>query len=205
MPARRQAPPAEEQAAMAAIEQHHEQLARGLWERTEWLLRSAEDYLLAEAEQDRQDLLTYLRQELVPHVRAEEQTLYPAAAALPDMKPLLDAMIVEHRAISAGIDELAATGSIIRAAGAATGIAALFAVHLAKENDLLLPALAASAEVSLAALLEHMHEHLDPAGPEAAGYRAGTGPAGSSTFTPTPHSSSKRPSVSGCTCSPPGR
>jgi hypothetical protein len=112
MPARSQASPAEDQAAVAAIENDHDQLARGLWERTEWLLRSAEDHLLTEAEQDRQDLLTYLRQELVPHIRA---------------------------------------------ARAAAGIAALFAAHLAKENGLLRPALAASPEVSLAALLEHMH------------------------------------------------
>jgi Hemerythrin HHE cation binding domain len=157
MPARSQASPAEDQAAVAAIEHDHDRLARGLWERTEWLLRSAEDHLLPEAEQDRQDLLTYLRQELVPHARAEERTLYPAAFVLPHLQPLLDAMLVEHRAIIAGIDELAATGSIIRAARAAAGIAALFAAHLAKENGLLLPALAASPEVSLAALLEHMH------------------------------------------------
>ena len=161
---------------MAAIEQDHDQLARGLWEHTEWLLRSAEDHLLAEAEQDREELLMYLWRELVPHALAEEQTLYPAAAALPGMSPLLDGMLVEHRAITAGAEALAATGSAVRAAGSAAGIAALFAVHLAKENELLLPALAASPAVSLTAVLEHMHAHLGPAGPDGAtNSRAGDG------------------------------
>jgi hypothetical protein len=46
----------------------------------------------------------------------------------------------------------------VDAAAAARALSALFAVHLAKENDLVVPLVMAGEDVSLAGLLEGMHE-----------------------------------------------
>jgi hypothetical protein len=115
---------------------------------------------LPEAEQTRQDLLGYLRRDLIPHARAEEEALYPAAAARPGGGPLVEGMIGEHRAIMALVDELATASSPIRAAAAARALTVLFATHLAKENELVLPLLVAAPDVSLASLLAGLHELL---------------------------------------------
>jgi Hemerythrin HHE cation binding domain len=157
-----QASPADNWAAVMAIERHHEQLARDLGELTESLLRSAE-HRPAEAEHRRRVLLSYLQQELLPRAQAEEETLYPAAAMLPGMSPLVNGMLAEHRAIISCVGRLADARSAVRAAGAATAITELFATHLAKENELIAPALAASPEVPLAELVEHMRALLGPA------------------------------------------
>jgi iron-sulfur cluster repair protein YtfE (RIC family) len=104
------------------------------------------------------DLLDYLDREVLPHAAAEERALYPAgdsgATAL-----LVRAMRDEHANLIAHVDALRhATG--IEAAGSAMSILALFESHLHKENDLLIPALAADPDVSLADLLHGMHELL---------------------------------------------
>jgi iron-sulfur cluster repair protein YtfE (RIC family) len=151
---------AEDTAAAQAVRRHHAQLARGLDERAESLLHLAEGEDRPGAEQARQDLLSYLRMELVPHARAEEATLYPAAADLPGGGPLVAGMIDEHHAITALVDELADTRSPIRAAAAGRALATLFATHLAKENDLVLPLLIAAPQARLANLLAGMHELL---------------------------------------------
>jgi uncharacterized protein (DUF2249 family) len=157
----------EDRVAAQAVKRHHAQLAHGLDERVESLLQLVEDQYLLKADRVRQDLLAYLRRELVPHVRAEEATLYPATAARPGGQPLVDGMIGEHHAIIALVDELATAGSPARAAAAGRALAALFATHLAKENDLVLPLLVTAPEVCLADLLGGMHELLGVDEPEA--------------------------------------
>lgn len=147
-------------AAAAAVRQHHAQLAAELERHTRSLLDLVDGDYLLKAERTRQDLLAFLRQELVPHALAEEGTLYPAAAARPEGKPLVDGMLDEHRAITALVDEVAGSASLIRAAAAARAVSTLFATHLAKENDLVLPMLAGAPDVSLADLLAGMHDLL---------------------------------------------
>ncbi|MFE9689622.1 hemerythrin domain-containing protein [Micromonospora sp. NPDC005806] len=149
-----------DRAAAAAVRRHHAQLAEELDQRTESLLGLVEGQYLLKAEQARQDLLAYLRRDLVPHALAEEHTLYPTAAAQPGGAPLVEGMLGEHQVITALVGEVAEAGSLTRAAGAARAIAALFATHLAKENDLVLPMLVGAADVSLADLLSGMHDLL---------------------------------------------
>jgi uncharacterized protein (DUF2249 family) len=168
---------AEDRAAAQAVRRHHAQLAQGVDERTESLLALVEGDSPLRTEQARQELLSYLREDLLPHARAEEATLYPAAAARPDGGPLVAGMIDEHHAITALVDELAGAGSPVRAAAGGRALAALFATHLAKENDLVLPLLLAAPGVSLAELLGGMHELLGAERPEAHPGHGGTASA----------------------------
>lgn len=151
--------PAEESRAAAAVVNHHAELREALERRTGSLLALAET-APADAARARTDLLEFLRVELVPHAHAEEKALYPVAAAQPTAALLIDGMLNEHHTIMGLIDEIASAPSAVRAAAAARALAAVFATHLAKENDLVVPLLAGLPEVSLARLLEGMHELL---------------------------------------------
>jgi hypothetical protein len=105
-------------------------------------------------------LVGWLHRELLPHAAAEEGALYPAAAGHPAGRLLVDGMLAEHRAITALVGELAGAGDAVAAAAAARALSALFEAHLAKENDLILPLLLAADDISLAGLLDGMHDLL---------------------------------------------
>jgi Hemerythrin HHE cation binding domain len=97
-------------------------------------------------------LRAFLADEVLPHARAEERTLYRAARRDPDTSLLVQALISEHRdlaARAATLDEPALPAAI---AAQAAAISALFASHAAKEDSLLLPALKRSG-ADLAGLL----------------------------------------------------
>lgn len=117
----------------------------------------------------RDELVRWARAELLPHASAEEQVLYPAAASLPDVRLLVEAMLAEHRALTAQVEALEAASHPTTAIAAAGGLRTLLGVHVDKENTLLLPALVGSAEHQVAELLERMHAALpEPATSEAA-------------------------------------
>ena len=97
-------------------------------------------------------LRVFLVDELLPHIRAEERTLYPAARRDPRTRPLVQALAAEHRALASRTAQLATLTQPAAVAAAARAISALFASHAAKENSLLLPALERSG-AGLARLL----------------------------------------------------
>jgi uncharacterized protein (DUF2249 family) len=72
-------------------------------------------------------------------------------------------MVAEHRALEVLVTDLGNVHDAFAVAVAAGSAKALFAVHLAKENELLLPALD-SAGVDLGAALAGMHEILGGTG-----------------------------------------
>ena len=147
-----------DQRAAEAVVRHHAQLADALNGYTTGLLVAAERGDLPQVWQRRDDLATWLHTELMPHAHAEEGSLYPAAAAQLAGKLLVTGMIDEHRAIAGLVTELGDATSPVRAAAAARALAAAFTTHLAKENDLVVPLLVQTADVSLAGLLAGMHE-----------------------------------------------
>lgn len=149
-----------ERGAADAVVRHHAQLAGELNGHTTRLLDAAAGADERAVWQHRDELLSWLNTELMPHAQAEEAGLYPAAAAAPGGALLVDGMIGEHRAIANLVDELGGATSPVAAAAAARAIAALFEIHLAKENDLVLPLLIEADDVSLAELLHGMHELL---------------------------------------------
>jgi uncharacterized protein (DUF2249 family) len=107
-------------------------------------------------------LIAYLAGEILPHAAAEETTIYPAAA-LDGLAGTVREMIEEHAILSEATGRLAMSADAADGAQRAAQIARLFAAHVAKENDVLLPALLASQDTDLAGLLAAMHRRTEQA------------------------------------------
>jgi uncharacterized protein (DUF2249 family) len=169
-------------AAAAAVEQHHALLAGSLALRVEGLVAAAASRNDDVAQHAQRDLVAWCRDELVPHALAEEKAMYPAARATVEGRLLVDGMLAEHAVIVDLVDEVSTAPDPVRAATAARALQSLFEVHLAKENDLVVPLLAGAAEVSLADVLSGMHELLGGSahhdGASEAGPAAGSGCGG---------------------------
>lgn len=142
--------------ARTAMLAHHAALRRGVEERVAALsaaVRSGAPYESAVA-----DLGDYLTGEVLPHAAAEEVTLYPAAAGAHGA--FVDAMLFEHAALTDAARRLADPADGLAAVAEAAGIAAIFALHVRKENEILLPALLGMPGPGLAPLLEAMERAL---------------------------------------------
>lgn len=150
-------PTVTDQDAAAAIRAHHIELADGLLDRVTSLGAAARE--AAPYGEPRDRLVAYLDAEVVPHAAAEERTIY-RAADVDGLALLVEAMRAEHRDLIGRVDALRGAADPIAAVSEASAIHALFASHVAKENDRLIPALLATPEVSLGDLLAGMHELL---------------------------------------------
>jgi hypothetical protein len=137
------------------IVHHHAVLRRGLERRAGALCEAAENGLRFQRQM--RTLREYLTGEILPHAQAEEHTLYPAAAARPRGSELVRTLTAEHRELAYLAGRLQPGADGTEAATISEWIATLFAGHVAKENDLLLPALTGTG-ADLAALLADMHE-----------------------------------------------
>lgn len=116
----------------------------------------------------RDALVDFCRNELAPHAAAEESTLYVAAAGIPGMGLLIQAMIADHGAMVGLVDELAQSTQPAQIASLSGALRSLVPLHMAKENELVLPSLAADPGVSLAELVDGLHEIVG--GEEAGGH-----------------------------------
>lgn len=149
-------------AALSAMLDHHAHLRGEL----ESLVAALRDAVAAGAphEQAKDALSDFIDRELLPHAAAEEGSLYPAAADDERVELFVDSMVLEHRGLQRKARILRSAAAPAGALSSAEAIAAVFAVHVEKENDLLLPALRKREGVSLATLLGDMHDRLaDPA------------------------------------------
>ncbi len=147
--------------AADAMVAHHAAMAGTLTTHVAQLGVAARSGRTEDAETVRAELLEWCRTDLVPHALAEEAALYPAAAAQASASLLVTAMITEHQLLLDLVEQLGRAGDAVSAAIAAGSLRTVFESHLGKENDLLVPLLATSGEVSLAALLDGMHEELE--------------------------------------------
>jgi len=141
--------------AFDAMLAHHRILAEEVARRVRVLRGTVESgtaYEPAAAE-----LVAYVADEVLPHALAEEHTVYQAAAALPELKATVEEMTAEHRELASLVEQVALAGNAQGAAVRAEQIGTLFAAHVAKENELLLPPLQADDSVDLAQLLVQMH------------------------------------------------
>ena len=134
---------------------HHAVLGRGLERRAGTLCEAVESGVPFERQMTM--LRDYLAGEIFPHAQAEERTLYQAAATQARGSELVRELTGEHHALAYLAGRLQSGVGGTEAATAAERITTLFAGHVAKENDLLLPALTGSG-ADLAALLADMHE-----------------------------------------------
>ena len=146
---------ATDEEARAAILRHHEALLEGVRARVAALSGPSADGGTSEAA--RAGLLAYLASEILTHAAAEEATLYPAAART-GLGPRVEEMTAEHRRLQDVSARLAGTEDPGEAAGLARDFEELFSLHVAAENDVVLPALMAAPDVSLAGLLARMQE-----------------------------------------------
>ncbi len=133
---------------------HHAVLRRGLERRSGALCEAVENGIPFERQMT--TLRVYLAGEILPHAEAEERTLYQAAATQARGSELVRELTGEHHALAYLTGRLRAGADGGEAATAAEWITTLFAGHVAKENDLLLPALTTSG-ADLTALLADMH------------------------------------------------
>lgn len=163
--------------AVVAVEAHHAQMSGALAVHTDVLVSAAAGSDLAAVEHARRLLVDWCHQELLPHAIAEEQAMYPAARATAAGRLLVDAMLREHRLITDLVRQVEDAGDPVRAAAAATALRVLFESHLEKENELVLPLLVATPGVSVAELLDGMHELLGDSA-DAAGEAASSGCGG---------------------------
>ncbi len=179
-------------AAADAVVAHHTELAATLTRHVAQLRAAARSGMDPHWAKQRRNLSTWLRTELLPHAAAEEQALYPPAAATEAGRLLVAGMVDEHRAIGRLVTELETAGTAVDAAGAARALAALFEVHLDKENSLILPLLLATDDVSIAGVLGGMHDLLG-------GHANAAEPGPSEAGKPSP-SAAPESGRSGCGC-----
>ncbi len=147
-------------AAADAVIAHHSELTAALTRHVALLRAAARAGADSQWREHQQSLLAWLRTELLPHAAAEESALYPPAGRQDRGALLIEGMLAEHQAISKLVTELESAGTPVDAAGAARALAALFEIHLGKENNLVLPLLLGTEDVSLAGILRGMHDLL---------------------------------------------
>ena len=123
--------------AYEAIRTHHGVLGEQLGERVSAVSAAAAAGRPHEAAVA--GLIAYLAGEILPHAAAEEATIYPAAAGLDGLAGTVSEMTAEHSILSEAAGRLAEAPGAAEAAAGAEEIARLFAGHVAKENDILLP------------------------------------------------------------------
>lgn len=146
--------------AAEAVEQHHAQMAGALELKGEALVSAARAGDSQTFRRAQDALVGWCRSDLVPHALAEEGTLYAAAAEHAEAKLLVAAMLAEHAEIVSLIEQVEQGADVVAVVGAVGALRRLFAVHLAKENEQILPLLVASPSTSVAELLDGMHEIL---------------------------------------------
>ncbi|MDQ1014264.1 DUF2249 domain-containing protein [Streptomyces afghaniensis] len=98
-------------------------------------------------------LVDFCTRELRRHLAATDQALFAAASGATETRLLVRALRTTAAALDAHIDALAATDDTTSGMAIAQVIEAILAVHLATEETLLLPALAALPGADLPALV----------------------------------------------------
>lgn len=144
--------------AVEKIRAHHAELAGALAVRVGAVEAAARQQ--GDVTEPRAELVRWARAELLPHAAAEEVSVYAAAADLTEGRLLVEGLVADHVVITGLVEALAAASDAVATVGAASALQALFSAHLEKENEQVLPLLAVRPEVSLAELLEGMHEEL---------------------------------------------
>lgn len=127
------------------------------------------------ASRARRDLVLFCRGEMLPYVIAEEDTVYEAGRSLPAAAMLIESLIADHRVLAELVDDLASATTPLGASAAGHALRVLFELHVDKENDQLLAAMAAADEVSLADAVEKMLGTLEELQAAAGGGGCGGG------------------------------
>lgn len=156
-----------EGAAVRAAQRDHDRLRRSLDDHVEALLLAVEEEPDAVADLRRR-LVSLCDEVLLPHALAEERSIYPAAATDGRTLLLIEAMVAEHRTIAELVAVVRYAVHPVRAAAAAEALRVLVESHLAKEDSIVFPLVAAAPGLSLETLVAGMHDIIDSDRPRAA-------------------------------------
>ena len=159
--------------ALQAMISHHRVLTREVTRRIDTIATAVDRDGNFDVEVG--DLVGYLAQEVLPHATAEEQTVYTAARSLPGLDEPVAGLIDEHRHLATAVERLATAATGADARAAAEGIGSLFAGHVRKEDELILPALANDPAVDLSTLLAQTQRLTEAAQASPAGEDTATG------------------------------
>lgn len=140
---------------VSTITAHHGELQSSLSERVDAVTAAVRQGAPHQAAV--RDLDALLTAEIIPHARAEEDVLY-AAATGPTLRLLVAGMVLEHQTLLSLATELGWAPTPVDKAGVARAIREVFVGHVRRENELLLPALAADPTIDLAAFLPPLRE-----------------------------------------------
>ena len=146
---------------------HHEELVEGVRDRVAAVVGATAAGEPCDAA--RAELVAYLAGEVLPHAAAEEATIYRSASGV-GLAERVEAMVAEHRILEGQVEALAVADDPAACGRTAEELAELFARHVVVENDVLLPALLGSGDVSLADVLGEMAQAFSAAkaGPDEA-------------------------------------
>ena len=148
---------ASEAHALQAVERHHAHMLKQLNGLVALLMEAVEAGDPGAEGTAQATLLDGCDTELSPHARAEEGPLYSGPRGTPEGRLLVEGMLAEHRVIVDLVEELR-TSSGLSAVVAGAAIQRMFAMHLDKENRLLMPLIADSPGLSLAEAVKGLHE-----------------------------------------------
>ena len=114
------------------------------------------------------ELEHWIADALVPHAEEEEATTYRACRDLTEGRLLIESMLAEHVLIRKTAEAVSAADDSLVAAAYGRVLFDIFDSHQRKENDIILPLLVASDQVSLAQVMagtqghDHDHGHTAP-------------------------------------------
>ena len=116
-------------------------LTRALWETAQW-----------QAARDR--VVTYLTETVLPHLQADETTVYPASRASLSGESVVQSMLLQNDLIRKRAAQLTAANDWRAATVLASRICQLFELHAIEENRFVIAALGAKGNVDLAGVVE---------------------------------------------------
>jgi uncharacterized protein (DUF2249 family) len=127
-------------AAIAAIRSHGRALAQRLAELAEAVTQAVDDG--DDGQTEALALFGWYRGQLLPQFKATEAALYARGRERESTALLVQALTADHEQLKELFEALDSVTDPGAAAAAAGGARALYAAHLARQDDLLLPALA---------------------------------------------------------------
>lgn len=146
-----------ENAAVDAMVRHHTELVARVQATTAELTRAIDIGDDDTAYNAQGILLEWGEREMLPHAEAEETQLYRPAGAREEARLLVEVLLADHQDLATLLDELRGAAGIEAAAVAST-LSRLFALHIEKENRVLLPFIARTPDLSLSAAVEGLVE-----------------------------------------------
>jgi hypothetical protein len=146
-----------ENAAVEAMARHHTELVARVQATSAELARAIDIGDEDTAYNACGVLLEWGEREMLPHAEAEEVQLYRPAGAREEARLLVEALMIDHKSLAALLDELRGAEGI-EAATVASSLSRVFALHIEKENRVLLPFIARTPDLSLSAAVEGLVE-----------------------------------------------